>query len=127
MQSQKATRDRVLDEFKLRARTFKSEPREEAWAKQEEGKINSAATATLPKGANIESVACRTSLCKFEIAFPSLEDQRPFGQGFSHAMDSEGILGYHFEQLDQRTDGTYPLEILIFRRGYPMPGLSGTE
>jgi hypothetical protein len=124
---QQPTPEQIAQEYDFRARTFDSEPREEAWAKREEEKIASAAKAALPVEAKIENGSCRTSLCKYEIAFSDPEARRPFGQNFSHTMDSEGLLAYHFAELDQRSDGTYPVQVLIFRRGYPMPGMSGIE
>jgi hypothetical protein len=117
-------RHKALDEYKLRARTFESEVADPAWAKREEDRISAAIKTALPEGAKVENASCRTSTCKIEIAFSKQEDQRPFGMAFSNDMDAEGIRGYHFDALDRRPDGTYPLQVLVFRSGYPMPGFA---
>jgi hypothetical protein len=117
-------RQKVLDEYKLRAKTFESEVADPAWAKREEDRISAAIKTALPEGAKIENASCRTSTCKIEIAFSKEEDQRPFGMAFSNGMDGEGVRGYHFDTLDRRPDGTYPLQVLVFRSGYPMPGFA---
>jgi hypothetical protein len=117
-------RQKVLDEYKLRARTFESEVADPAWAKREEDRIGAAIKTALPEGAKVENASCRTSTCKIEIAFSKQEDQRPFGMAFSNVMDAEGIRGSHFDMLDRRPDGTYPLQVLVFRSGYPMPGFA---
>jgi len=113
---------KVLDEYRLRARTFESEGADPAWAKREEDRISAAIKTVLPEGAKVENASCRTSTCKIEIAFSKEEDQRPFGMAFSNGMDGEGVRGYHFDMLDRRPDGTFPLQVLVFRSGYPMPG-----
>jgi hypothetical protein len=115
-------RHKVLDEYKLRAKTFESEVADPAWAKREEDRISAAIKTALPEGAKVENASCRTSTCKIEIAFSKEEDQRPFGMAFSNGMDGEGVRGYHFDMLDRRPDGTFPLQVLVFRSGYPMPG-----
>lgn len=120
-------RQKVDMEYKLRAKTIASEARDEVWAQRAEDRINAATKVALPDGAKIESVSCRTSLCKFEIAFSKQEDQRPFGSAFANGMDAEGLRGFHFDELDQRADGTYPLQVLVFRNGYPMPGFNDAQ
>jgi hypothetical protein len=117
-------RQKVLDEYKLRARTFESEVADPAWAKREEDRISAAIKTALPEGAKVENASCRTSTCKIEIAFSKEEDQRPFGMAFSNVMDGESVRAYHFDLLDRRPDGTFPLQVLVFRSGYPMPGFA---
>jgi hypothetical protein len=117
-------RQKVDAEYKLRAKTFGAEVRDEVWAQRSEERISAATKAVLPEGAKIESVSCRTSLCKFELSFSKQEDERPFGSAFANGMDAEGMRGYHFDELDQRPDGSYPLQVLVFRNGYPMPGFN---
>jgi len=117
-------RQKVLDEYKARARTFETEAADSAWAKREEDRITSVMKTALPQGAKVENASCRTTLCKIEIAFSNPDDRRPFGTAFSNDMDAESLRGYHFDELDQRQDGTYPLQVLLFRSGYPMPGFA---
>lgn len=117
-------RQKDLDGYKLRARTFESEVADPTWAKLEEDRISAAIKTALPQGAKVENASCRTSTCKIEIAFSKQEDQRPFGMAFSNLMDGESVRAYHFDMLDRRPDGTYPLQVLVLRSGYPMPGFA---
>jgi len=55
-------RRKVLDEYKLRARTFESEVADPAWAKREEDRISAAIKTALPDGAKVEN----TSTCSID-------------------------------------------------------------
>lgn len=119
------TSDELEEQFTSRSGSAQAEPRDEAWAKPEEERLRKIAEIPLPSGgrSTVEKLSCRTSICTMQLAFPSFEDSRTFPKSFLAGMRPDEMAGSHFKELHQRPDGAYLVEILVFRQGYPMPGL----
>jgi hypothetical protein len=62
-----------------------------------------------------------------QIKNPSLGDQDSFTQALAHQLTSQDILGSNYERLGQAPDGSFAMRVLVFRRGYPMPGVAQAE
>lgn len=123
------TQEQLAEQFEARAREAATEVRDESWAKQTEDRIFAAARNATPDGTkySIESLDCRTSICKMQIKNPSLGDQDSFTQALAHQLTSQDILGSNYERLGQAPDGSFAMRVLVFRRGYPMPGVAQAE
>jgi hypothetical protein len=114
------------EEFLARSRSFPGEARDDVWANSEEPRLVAAAKSAIPENINykIESAVCRTGTCKMLIAHTSLSDRDSFSLPFGGELGQQpDIAGVHYQKLEPRPDGTFPMEILTFRRGYPMPGI----
>jgi hypothetical protein len=119
-----ATSEELENQFIARSRSAQTERRDEAWAKTQEERIRALAKTAAPsgRGYTLESLSCHASICTMQVAFPSREDASAFGYLLPNEL-SEEVAGSHFGTLSQHPDGTYHEEVLVFRRGYPMPGL----
>jgi hypothetical protein len=118
-----STPEEIAERFRERAQAFSSERRDDSWAAKEEGAISKATESALANGEQykVESLSCRNSMCRMEIALAG-DSERKFGIGISSQLADSDIKGFHFVPLRHNDDGTEVLEVLAFRRGYPMPG-----
>ena len=109
--------------------TALAEPRDEAWAKPTEAIIAEATEAAMPiKGTHrMESLTCLTRMCRLEISNLSPQDKNSFQLDFASRLGSKDFIGLQFRSLGQRNNGSEGTEILVFRKGYPMPGEEGNN
>lgn len=123
--------EEVERQFVERVEQAWSEARDQDWASAEEERIRSAAATAIAEmqatgtgGAdrNIESLSCHTTICVMMVALESIETSMGFGRAFQGSLRADDIGAAHFRVLKQREDGTYPLEVSMYRRGYSMPG-----
>ena len=117
------TPDQIGEQFLARGKAFVSEPRDNGWATQEEQMLSKATQTAMANGQKytVEYMGCRTTMCRMEVSL-SGEDEHRFGVAFSGQISNSDIAGSHFFPLRRNEDGTEVLQILAFRRGYPMPG-----
>lgn len=123
-QPQPPTREQLEQQFEARSKAVSSEPRDQSWAGQEEQAISSAVKAAMADGVpyKIDSLSCRTTICRMEISHANALIQQQFASDLTIQMANSDALGYHFRPIGPKDDGTQALEVLLFRRGYPMPG-----
>lgn len=95
-----------------------SEPLDPSWAKQAESSITDA-TRTLA-GLSVERIACKSSLCKIEVGFTSLETREAGTRALAHAVPWETVAFYHATPED-------PTHMVMYvaREGMTLPTPEG--
>lgn len=71
---------RVVQQAALLAKTFAADVRDPGWSPQTESAVREAFAAAAVPGARLEEVACGGTLCRFTVAFDSIE-RRDEGAG----------------------------------------------
>jgi hypothetical protein len=82
-----AEHQRVLEEERVRekerqqfyAATFEQEPRDRAWGNQMESRVTSAVSAAAFPGTHVESVDCRSTLCKVVLSHDDAAAEQAVG------------------------------------------------
>ncbi|MGA9657244.1 MAG: hypothetical protein WBV96_25385 [Polyangia bacterium] len=119
MASPTLARERAEEKFAARLETALAESRDEAWAKDTQEAVSSAIRGSTPNGTapRVNDLSCHKRVCQMEVTLSSLQDRNDFSVMFPLQMSSLDIDGVQFQPGQQLTDGTYPLGVLIFRRG----------
>jgi hypothetical protein len=97
------------------------EPRDRSWAPGFESALQDSVEATVVKGQGptIESVSCRTSVCRLQLAYATQDIQRQFLEEFpAHRPPMTAARWTN----SPSSDGTGKLTIDFVREGYPVPG-----
>jgi hypothetical protein len=100
---------------------LKDEPRDRSWAPGFESTIQDSVKATVGTGhgPTVETVSCRTSVCRLELAYGTKDSQRQFLQAFpAHRPPMTAARWTN----NPSSDGTGKLTIDFVREGYPVPG-----
>jgi len=109
------------ERFAARVKRALAEPRDETWAKRTEERISAVASAAMPSDAkyHIDSLSCQTAICRLEVTTTSSpQEGDAFGRLVGVQINSPDLDGVRVVPREPLADGSYPLEILIFRRGY---------
>jgi hypothetical protein len=98
-----------------------TEPRDRSWAAAEEDQLrHSAQLAGGDGGAySINSLSCRTSICKMEVSNRSLSGQQSFMREILHYHPDMAAI--QLSPPEARPDGSYVSAIRIIRTGHEIP------
>jgi hypothetical protein len=114
---------RQLAEIDARVST---EPRDAQWAPAYEASLRDTIAASTHGSAapKVDTLSCRTSVCRLELAYASADAQ----QDFLHAFPSHRppMTAAHWENVAS-SDGSIKTRIDVVREGYPMPGAEELE
>jgi hypothetical protein len=96
------------------------EPRDRAWATGEEEAIQSAVQASVAAdaGTTVDSLGCKTSMCRLEVSNTTPAARSAFIKDFS--LHFPPMSGARVE-ISNGSDGTAKTTVDFIRSGYPIP------
>jgi hypothetical protein len=102
------------------ATLLKTEPRDRSWAPGFEDALRSAVKASSPDSVapTVETVSCRTSVCRLELSFSTPTAQQAFMQTFPAHRPPMTASRWETSPTD---DGSAKTTIDVIREGYPVP------
>jgi hypothetical protein len=114
-------RERRERKVAMIAEHLRTEPRDGSWAPGYEASLREAVGLSAQGDAApiIDSVSCRTSVCRLEVTSATSADQMKFVREFpSHRPPMVVAFG----EMRPASDGTVKTVIDFVREGYPVPG-----
>jgi hypothetical protein len=100
------------------ASSFDAEPRDPSWASGAAKTIQDSVHSLLSKDSTIESVECRSSMCRLQSVQQDLDEYRKFVQQVIH---SDVCKECFFTQTGQSRDGRPILTMYMARAGQALP------
>jgi len=114
------------EQFAARASAFVHEHRDQRWAQAKEARLAAVVRKARPgmrRRPEVGTLVCRTTMCILTVSHASMRDEQAFTRAFSLEMSDEDVLGSHFDPIPETKGGAFVMRVLVFRRGYGMPGL----